>query len=90
MNYYDFILTSVYKEMSKVLCRSFGTEISEDIMHDFYTNATSERGENYFEYLVKVGYNEDTIMGAFNWGESSQGHAYWSLVNRTYVYNFNK
>ena len=49
MTYYDFILTKVYKEMSKVLCRSFGTEISEDIMHDFYTNVLYERGESHFK-----------------------------------------
>jgi len=90
MNYYDFILTNVYKEMSKVLCQSFSTDVSEGIMYDFYTNVLYDRGENHFNYLDKVGNKEDIIMGAFNWSESQEGHAYWALVSRTYQYNFNK
>lgn len=59
-------------------------------MYNFYTNVLSERAEHYFDYLERVGYREDMIMGAFNWSNSSEGHEYWSLVNSTYQYNFNK
>ena len=90
MTYYDFILTNVYKEMSKVLCRSFSTEVSEGIMHGFYTNVLSERGVAYFNYLEKVGHNEETIIGSFNWTESSEGHDYWALVHCAYEFKFNK
>jgi hypothetical protein len=90
MTYYDFILTNVYKEMSKVLCRSFSTELSEDIMHGFYTNVLSDRGENHFNYLEKLGNRKDIIIGAFSWAKSREGHEYWALVHCTYEYNFNK
>lgn len=89
MTYSQFIQTQTYKRMFDVLSKSFNTDVSEDVMHAFYTAVCDERGEDHLHYYERAGVDDQTILGAFNWDDSMQGQHYWSLVNNVYEFNFN-
>jgi hypothetical protein len=88
MTYSQFIQTQTYKRMFAVLSKSFNTDVSEDVMHAFYTAVCDERGEDHLHYYERAGIDSSTLLGAFNWEESMQGHHYWQLVDQIYQFNF--